>query len=451
MTGPAHERFSALERSLEKTPQDAALHRALAQEKRARGDELGALAHLIAAKTLDTHAAGTLADSATGLCNVATGYFMKGELETAERWYRLVLEINPDLASAWQNLASIHASAQRNPEAETCRARAYAIQRVFIESAGTPARRVLILCSARTAGNVPVETLLPAATCCRIKYAIDYAAPEEDAQLPPYDLVFNAIGEADVAAPLHDRLEHFARHCRHSLLNPPSAVARTARHRLPELLGGLDGVVLAHCIRCERPPGTLAALADLLAGGGIRFPLLSRPAASHGGAGLLRCDTIDELANALNGASGARYLTNFYDTRGADGYYRKYRVIFIDGVPFAYHLAISPEWMVHYFSADMQASNWKIEAERHFLENPGAVLGARAMDLIVAIGRRLGLHYGGIDFALLPDGRVFVFEANATMLIHHERQDGVLGYKNLHVQRIVDAFEGLLSRTLKSS
>jgi hypothetical protein len=35
---------------------------------------------------------------------------------------------------------------------------------------------------------------------------------------------------------------------------------------------------------------------------------------------------------------------------------------------------------------------------------------------------------------------VLVFEANATMLVHRQRRDGPLTYKNLHVQRIVDAF-----------
>ena len=79
-------------------------------------------------------------------------------------------------------------------------------------------------------------------------------------------------------------------------------------------------------------------------------------------------------------------------------------------------------------------------------EDARAALGAQAMTAIAAIGRRLDLDYGGIDFALLPDGRVFVFEANATMLVHRERNDGVLSHKNLHVQRIADAFENLLAR-----
>ena len=75
----------------------------MAEEKLGLGDELGSLAHLIAAQTLEAYAAG--AGSALGLCTVATGYFMKGDHETAARWYRLVLTIDPELAIAHQNLA----------------------------------------------------------------------------------------------------------------------------------------------------------------------------------------------------------------------------------------------------------------------------------------------------------------------------------------------------------
>jgi len=106
-------------------------------------------------------------------------------------------------------------------------------------------------------------------------------------------------------------------------------------------------------------------------------------------------------------------------------------------------MAVSSHWMVHYFSADMEAAPARLAEERRFLHDPAAVLGARAMAAVGAIGRRLGLDYGGIDFTLLPDGRVFVFEANATMLVHRERHDGPLAYKNGYVQRIVDAFEAL--------
>jgi glutathione synthase/RimK-type ligase-like ATP-grasp enzyme len=66
------------------------------------------------------------------------------------------------------------------------------------------------------------------------------------------------------------------------------------------------------------------------------------------------------------------------------------------------------------------------------------------MEAICAIGQRLALDYAGIDFTVLADGRVLVFEANATMLAHPEADDGALAHKNPYVRRIVEAFERML-------
>jgi len=436
--------LAVLERALEAAPQDPAIHRAIAEVKRSHGDELGALAHLIAVQTLEAYASGAQTDAVKGLCDVATGYFLKGDDDTAERWYRLVLMIDPDIATAYQNLCAIYFRASRFDDAERCRARAYQIQRVFIESPANPIRRLLILCVGQTSGNIPFESLLSTGTNCRIKYAIDYAALEEDEQLPPFDLVFNAIGEPDVAAPLADRLERFARQCARPMLNSPAAVGLTQRHLIPALLGDLYDVVVAPCIRSETAPASRAALTESLTRAGITLPVLARPVATHGGVGLVCCETIEELEHNLQATTGARYLTRFHDFRSADGYFRKYRIVFIDREPFPYHLAISPHWMVHYCSAEMENNAWKIDEEARFLQDPCTALGAHVMAALAAIGRRLDLDYAGIDFTLLPDGRVFVFEANATMLVHPT--NGVLAHKNPYVQRIVDAFEQLLLR-----
>jgi tetratricopeptide (TPR) repeat protein len=425
-------------------PLDPALHRALADTRRAAGDELGAVAHLIAAHTLDAYASGAAEASAANLCDVATGYFMKGDLEIAAGWYQLVLTLDPNVAIACQNLAAIHASAGRTAEADAFRERAYRIQRVFIEEAPGQVRRVLVLCAARASGNVPFEALLPGAVNCRIKYAIDYAADAEDEQLPPFDLVFNAIGEPDIAAPLAGRLARFTSRVARPLLNPPAAIGRTARHNTPALLGDLHDVQAAACVRIDAAPSSDVALAGLLAEHGIALPVLARPAATHGGEGLVRCEDLAALQARLCESQGPQYLTAFRDCQSADGFYRKYRVIYVDRRPLPYHLVISPHWIAHYFSADMESHAWKLDEERRFLQDPRAALGERAMNAITAIGRRLDLDYGGIDFTLLPDGQVFVFEANATMLAHYERDNGVLAHKNLHVQHIVDAFEHML-------
>ncbi|HLX02400.1 MAG TPA: hypothetical protein VKS80_09805, partial [Trinickia sp.] len=304
MTRDSDPASGALLRALAAAPRDAALHRSMADARRAQGDELGALAHLIAAQTLDAFAVGSPDASVGDLCTVATGYFMKGDCETAASWYRLVLAIDPRAAIAYQNLAAIHVSEGRMAEAEACRAKAYEIQRVFVERSGEPVRDVLILCTGAGAGNVPFDALLPSATCGRIKYAIDYAHENEDTQLPPYDLVFNAIGDPDVAAPLADRLKRFAARCERALLNPPAAIERTFRDRLPGLLSDLDGVATAACIRSEAPPASRAELDERLAAGGLALPVLARPAATHGGEGLGRCDSLDALEAKLRTLDG---------------------------------------------------------------------------------------------------------------------------------------------------
>jgi hypothetical protein len=212
------------------------------------------------------------------------------------------------------------------------------------------------------------------------------------------------------------------------------------------LLGGLPDVQMAACARIDTAPCSDVALAGLLADQGIALPVLVRPTATHGGEGLVRCNDLAALQARLHESQGPQYLTAFRDTRSVDGYYRKYRMIFVDREPFPYHLAISPNWMVHYFSADMEGHAWKLDEERRFLQDPTAALGQRALQAITEIGRRLDLDYGGIDFTLLPGGQVFVFEANATMLAHYERNTGALAHKNPFVQHIVDAFERLMKR-----
>jgi hypothetical protein len=422
----------------------SALHRDAAQRARATGDELAALAHLIAAEALDAQAAGTAKEGAARISTVATGYFMKGDHTGAQRWYELALNLDARQAAAWQNLAAIHATAGRGVHADRCRERAYTLQRVYVETSGQPARRVLLLCAGRSAGNVPFELLVPTPHNGRIKYAIDYASPEEDTTLPPFDLVFNAVGDPDIAAPLEARIAQFAQRCTRPFLNAPERVAATRRDRLPALLHGLADVQTAPCIRIDAPDVTSTEVHQRIDAAGMHWPLLVRPVATHGGEGLVRCDTQAELDAALAVQSGPFYVSAFRDTRDADGACRKYRIAFVDREPYPYHLAISPHWMVHYFSAGMEGVRQKLEEEARFLADPVAALGARGAAAIAALGRRLDLDYAGVDFTLLPDGSVFVFEANATMLVHRERPDGELAHKNAYVQRIGDAFEAMM-------
>ena len=223
------------------------------------------------------------------------------------------------------------------------------------------------------------------------------------------------------------------------MLNRPDVVARTSREKQPALLEGIGGLFVPEVWRVS-PEEAWPLQA------GARLPVLVRPVESHGGEGLQRIESALELDRVAGQFSAPRYVSRFCDFRSDDGWYRKYRVIFIDRQPFPYHLAISASWLVHYATADMEAHPWKLEEERRFLECPRDAIGAAGMAAIAAIGARMNLDYAGVDFSVLGDGRILVFEANPVMFVHPVDADGVLGFKRPHIDRIFAAFEAMLSR-----
>jgi hypothetical protein len=285
-------------------------------------------------------------------------------------------------------------------------------------------------------GNVPLEHLLPGTDFTRIWWFLGEGQPPA---LPAFDLVFNGVGDPDMAGADEAALRAFTRSCEQPVLNRPDRIAPTRRDLLPNMLAGIEG--LATPPVCRVAHGQDAALSAMQAG--VTAPFLLRPAGSHGGAGLQLMDAVEAFDFST---APAWYLSSFVDFRSADGFYRKYRIAFADRRPFPYHLAISGDWLVHYFSADMQAHGWKLAEEAAFLSDPRRALGPTAYDAIVSVGLRLDLDFCGIDFTVLPDGRALVFEANATMLIHPERKDGPLAFKNVFVQKIIDALGFLVLR-----
>ncbi len=372
-------------------------------------------------------------------------YACMGQPELAEQSCRHALTLDPGLVAAHRNLAALADSRGDAAAARHHWEAAFARQSFFLEPAyeSGSARTVLVPLVAG-GGNVPIRHLLPRSRNALVKWCIEHAQPGESARFPRCDLVFNAIGDADEGAAAAPHLAAFVANCGLPVLNAPDRVAATRRDRLPTLLGGLPGVVVPAVLRlgADDRPADAAILA------GLRAPLLIRPAGTHGGDGvsLIACDS----ALAAAPAGTERYLTAFYDYRSPDGLWRKYRAIFVGGVVLPYHLAASEHWLVHYWTAGMDAHPARREEERHFLLDPAAAVGTFAWNAVGAIGRRIGLDWCGIDFACLADGSVLVFEANATMSVHPEDESGPFAYKNPAVNAILGAFEGMLDRAAKT-
>ncbi len=386
------------------------------------------------------------ASLAAAHASLGSVYLRAGRKTEAERHSRKALALDPEMLVAHLNLASLLADQGRPVDARRHRDLAYRGRNLFVEPSPRSRLTVLMPTTAES-GNVPLDHLMPRDRFSRLRWVVEYAGEDQIQDLPPYDLVFNAIGDPDLAAPASAPMRRFLEVCDRRVLNPPDAVMRTRRDAAAALLSDVEGLLVPVVARLSSSDIDRLGLAGAVEQAGLEPPILIRPIGSHGGKGLRLATGKAEL-EALE-VSGDHYATAFHDYRGADGYFRKYRVVFIDRRPYPYHLAISRDWLVHHESARMGEDAVRRAEEQRFVDDPHAVLGA-AMSTIGDIGRKLDLDYAGIDFSVLPDGRVLVFEANATMLVHPEAHDGVFAYKNPAVAAITDAFAAMLAAAARS-
>jgi Tetratricopeptide repeat len=433
----AHQRLHSYAAAAADLEQADALAPGRAPILRALGAAYVELDRLEAAEECLVRAVAQAPDDVAAVASLGSVQVRRGRFAQAEATCRRALALAPGLRQAHQNLAGLLA-ATRPEEARAHRDAAYRDQQIFIEPAARTERTVLVPSVADT-GNVPLRHLLGRERTTVIRWYVEYATPDQDRALPPFDLIFNGIGDPDRAPVLPEAAARFLRAPPCPMLNPPERIARTGRADLPRLLAGIEGIVVPEVARAA--PGS--ALPSAL------LPALVRPIGAHGGEGVRRVGTELELAAAL-AVTGPAYVTRFVDSRDADGWYRKYRAIFVDRAPYAYHLAIARDWLVHYWTAGMAEDAARRSEEARFLAAPETVLGSAGMAALAAIGARLDLDFAGIDFGVLPDGRLLVFEANATMLVHSEN-DPLFVYRNEAVARILAAFEAMVARRLAAA
>jgi tetratricopeptide (TPR) repeat protein len=252
-----------------------------------------------------------------------------------------------------------------------------------------------------------------------MRNAVLYTQAYDPAQpLPEHDVVLVAVADVESDSPALDVAAAIVERTAAPVLNAPAHVRLTSRTEQAQRLAALAGVAVARVTSVSRDAllrdGAAASVERL----GYTYPLLMRSPGFHNGRFFEFVRDPSELeALTRTMPRDEVLLISYEDTRGADGMVRKFRVMTIGGALYPVHLAISPNWKVHYVSSAM-AGNAAFRAEEAaFLNDMPGVLGARAMDALRAIAASMGLDYGGIDFGLTSDGRVVVFEANGAMAI----------------------------------
>jgi len=275
--------------------------------------------------------------------------------------------------------------------------------------------RVLLLSSA-AGGNLPLSPVLTPE-----QYQTSSLMVEFVDQLPPldqYDVIVNAIGDADRSLVGLQVAQRLLANCPARVINPPDRVLETRRESISAKLAPLPDVRTPRIKTLPRASFETGQAIELLRAEGWGYPLLLRVLGHHTGHHFVQIDSFDQMAEAARDLPGPQITAiEWLDAYGADGYFRKYRMLFLGGKLFPLHLALSKHWKVHYFSANMADDAAFREEEMRFLSDSPAVIGAKGMAALQNICDALGLDYAGIDFAVGPTGEILLFEANANMRI----------------------------------
>jgi tetratricopeptide (TPR) repeat protein len=333
----------------------------------------------------------------------------------------------------------------RHDEADRAYRDAAAIRPLKIYPAGKPMPdfRALLLFSP-SCSNTPYEDLIGNAP---FESGLLMLLPEMEYDMAALasraDVLVNLVSDADRGdAVLHEAEEFLSRFGR-AVVNPPHLVRGTDRLSIARRLADIPHAVVPRMERC-RGEGVDAA------GAGIGFPLVARTVGTHGGEAMELCADPGALqAFAARHEGSEFYLSEFVDYPSSDGLFRKYRFMFVGGEILPYHLAIGDNWKVHHATTRMAECPWMQTEEEAFLREPAGVFGPDAFEALRTISERIGLDYFGIDCGLSSDGRLIVFEANPSMLVHMHNAE--FPYKDEFVLRIKDAFARTLAEKAGAS
>jgi hypothetical protein len=313
-----------------------------------------------------------------------------------------------------------------------------------------PSLRVLALAAAMDmGGNTPIEFLLENSGIELLTLYV-VAGVELPVPLPDHDVAVVIASDSDQCREALRKIEVAASRWPRPLLNPPRLVGNLDRDKLYRLLCGIEGLdipVTASATRAQlqelAQPN--AGLADIAAE--FEFPIIVRPLGSHAGVGLAR---IDDRA-AIGGYLLARpeqefFVSRFVDYAGEDGLFRKYRIVIVDGRPYACHMAIADRWDIWYLNAGMAFSESKRREEENFMRTFDSAFAVRHQRALAVMIERIGLDYFTVDCAENRRGELLIFEADNTAVVHNMDSPELFPYKAPQMRKVFEAFAAMLCR-----
>lgn len=318
----------------------------------------------------------------------------------------------------------------------------------------TPKLRVLALAAAiDMGGNTPIEFLLENSG---IELLTLYVIPGIGlpTPLPSHDVAIVIASDSEECREALRVIDEAAAHWPRPLLNSPRHVCNLDRDKLHRLLQGIEGLNIPETICATRmqlsdAAGLNLSLADIAAG--LDFPVIVRPRGSHAGVGLAKLDDRAAISRYLAERPEQEFfIARFVDYASGDGLFRKYRVVFVEGRPYACHMAIADRWDIWYLNAGMSNDAAKRLEEETFMGTFDIGFGRRHRTALAAMAERVGLDYFTVDCAENRHGELLIFEADNTAVVHNMDSPEVFPYKPAQMHAVFRAFAAMLDRRARA-
>lgn len=383
-----------------------------------------------------------------GVARLATMAY--GGQDLTAVWDRLAAQYNgdPQTAGAGMDLSVVAQLLGDQPAGLEIQHRVLQQQRLYRSPCRVPQPRLRLLALAaelEMGGNTPIEYLTQDSEVELTTLYIVPGLPLPD-PLPAHDIAIVAAPDDPRSQAALDELERHAAVWPRPLLNRPGRIRQMDRDRLYRLLNGIPGLRIPATFRFDRRE--LAAAADGVLRNGeaeIALPAIIRPLGSHAGKGLVKIESPQQIGPYLaQRPESAFFVSPYIDYAGADGLFRKYRVVCVDGRPYACHMAILDKWNIWYLNAGMTSSDDKRRQEAEFMANFDDGFGRRHAAAFAGMIGRLGLDYFMVDCAETKTGELLVFEADNTAIVHDMDPPDVFPYKAAQMRKIFDAFVAML-------
>lgn len=356
----------------------------------------------------------------------------------------------PENAAALMDLATIEQLFGNEQDGINRQSEALRSRQVY-RSSGAPENPVLRLLALAAPGdvgnNTPLEFLLEGSD---IALATLYLVPSKPLpqNIPEHDVAIVAVRQRDANRAVLEMIAGLLPSWPKPVLNHPDRIGLLARERLHSVVKSAPELVVPPTVRIDRTTlgeiaAGLTALEAHLPDGA--FPLIARPLDSHAGRGLQKLDDAAALAHYLAGRPERGFhISPCLDYRSPDGLFRKYRIVFIGGKPYACHMAIGEQWMFSYSDARMGESAAKKIEEERFMTRFEFEFAERHLAALTAIAERVGLDYFGIDCAQTAEGKLLLFEADVAMIVHLMDSPVVFPYKAPQMQKLFAAFGAMV-------